>query len=677
MLCCLKPSLQNPFLQTAYCLIFGGKLYSMIKKLFGACLLLACASPSFSQQADSFATNYYPHDLFGPFFYPPANNSTRSADGSPGPAYWQNKADYIITATLNDAADEITASVAITYKNNSPHSLAYLWLYLNQNLFNKESRGFKRLPAQGASRYGDVTSSVEGGFTISSVKLNGSAADYTITDTRMQLHLKDAMKPNGDAVKIQIDYSFKIPADGADRFGIQPTTNGNIYTIAQWYPIMCVYDDTEGWNTLPYLGAGEFYNEYGDFDFTIKAPAGHVVVASGELQNPTEVFTPEQVQRLEEAKKSDKTVIIRTDKDVFNAPRTDGWKSWHFKMANTRDVAWASSRAFMLDGAKINLPSGKTALALSAYPVESKSSKSWGRSTEYAKGSIENYSRRWLEYPYPVAVNVASHVNGMEYPGIVFCPYTAAGSGLFGVTDHEFGHTWFPMIVGSNERKYGWMDEGFNSFINSLSDDDFNKGEYKKQAREMTGLSGYLFGDGTEPILSTPDGMREMNIGKTLYYKPAAGLNLLRDEIVGEKRFDYAFRQYIEKWAYKHPTPWDFFRAMDNGTGESLSWFWKAWFIENYRLDQTVLSVVYANNSPEYGAYVTVANLDQMAMPLVLQYETESGKKERMKFPVEIWNNTASFKIKLPTTEKITKLVIDPDKSFPDMNYINNIWIAK
>ena len=651
----------------------------MYKKLLIACCCLLSFTLSFSQQADSFATNYYPHDLFGPLFYSPANNVTRSADGTPGKGYWQNKADYNIATTLNDVTNEITASVTITYKNNSPQSLSFLWLYLDQNLFTKQSRGFFRLPADGRSRYGDAALDYQGGYNISSVKLNDSPADFVIIDTRMQLRLKNAMKPNGDAVKIKIDYSFKIPDDGADRFGIQPTLNGNIYTIAQWYPRMCVYDDVEGWNTLPFLGAGEFYLEYGDFDFTITAPASHIVVASGELQNPAEVLTATQQQRLEEAKKSDKTIMIRTAEEVTDAssrPKAAAL-SWHFKMNNARDVSWASSKAFMWDAAKINLPSGKTALAMSVYPTESKKSSSWGRSTEYAKGTIENYSRRWFEYPYPVAVNVASHVNGMEYPGIVFCPYSAGGGSLFGVTDHEFGHTWFPMIVGSNERKYGWMDEGFNTFINSLSDDDFNKGEYKKETRPMVVLAGYLFGDGTEPIMTTPDAVKESNISKTLYYKPAAGLGLLRDRLVGEKRFDYAFRQYIEKWAFKHPTPWDFFRAMDNGLGEDFSWFWKSWYVENYKLDQTVLSVVYPDNNPALGAFVTVANLDQMAMPLILQYETADGKKEIIKLPVEIWNNTASFKVKLPTTEKITKVVVDPDKVFPDVHYENNIWSGK
>ena len=634
---------------------------------------------SFAQQADSFASNYYYHDLFSPLFYPPANNTTRSADGTPGHQYWQNRADYTITASLDDIKNEITASVVITYKNNSPKPLSFVWLQLDQNLFNKKSRGALRLPVDGQSRYGDANTAFDGGYTLSSVKVNGNDADYVITDTRMQLRLKDAMKPAGDEVKIKIDYSFKIPQDGSDRMGIQPTKNGNIYTIAQWYPRMCVYDDVEGWNTLPYLGGGEFYCEYGDFDFTITAPSTHIVVAGGELLNAAEVLTATELKRYEEAKTSDKVIEIRSFKEVtdLSLRLKSPTLSWHFKMTNARDVAWASSKAFMWDAAKMNLPSGKTALAQSVYPTESWDKRSWARGTEYVKGSIENYSKRWFEYPYPAAVNVASHINGMEYPGIVFCPYTAKGSSLFGVTDHEFGHTWFPMVVGSNERKYGWMDEGFNQFINGISKGDFNKGEYQVVERSLGVVAPYYFGDGTETIMSTPDGMKESNIGRTLYYKPAAGLALLRNQLVGEKRFDYAFKQYIQKWAYKHPTPWDFFRSMDNALGEDLSWFWKSWYIENWRLDQAILSVSYVDGNPANGAFVTVANLDQMVMPLIVEYETADGKTERVKYPVEIWSNTSSFKIKLPSKEKITKVVIDPDKVFPDMNFVNNVWTGK
>ncbi|HNP54976.1 MAG TPA: M1 family aminopeptidase, partial [Ferruginibacter sp.] len=245
---------------------------------------------------------------------------------------------------------------------------------------------------------------------------------------------------------------------------------------------------------------------------------------------------------------------------------------------------------------------------------------------------------------------------------------------LFGVTDHEFGHTWFPMIVGSNERKYGWMDEGFNTFINSLADDDFNKGEYKNPPVNMTEIAPYMFGPTSETILKTPDAMNEFNIGLALYYKPGMGLELLRNVILGPDRFDYAFRSYINNWAYKHPTPWDFFRAMNNAAGDDLSWFWKGWFIENYKLDQSVQSVEYVDRDFSKGAKVSLLNKEKMAMPLTLQYETISGKTEKLQLPVEIWNNTAIHTVLLPTKEPLRSVVIDPDGLLPDMNRSNNKW---
>ncbi len=651
-----------------------------MRKHFVVIILLLFSTLSIvAQIRDSFDTKYVAKDLFSPLFYPAGGTITRSSDGTPNIAYWQNRADYQITASLNDVTNEIKGTVTITYKNNSPHSLPFLWLQLDQNLFNKESRGQARMPVDSRSRYGDSKSDFNGGYKISSVKLDDNVADFVITDTRMQVRLKNPLKPGGATTKIVIDYAFTLPEYGADRCGILSTAKGNIYAVAQWYPRMCVYDDVQGWNTLPYLGPSEFYLEYGDFDVMLTAPASHILVASGELQNPVETLTPLQFKRWEEAKKSNKTVMLRSEKEVSDAdsrPKV-ATVTWHYKINNARDFSWASSRSFIWDAAKINLPSGKACLAMSVYPAESKGIKGWGRATEYTKGSIENYSKRWLEYPYPVATNVASNVGGMEYPGIVFCGYKAENDQLFGVTDHEFGHTWFPMIVGSNERKYGWMDEGFNTFINSLADDDFNNGEYKNYSADMTQVAEYMFNPGTEPVMSTPDAMKESNIGVALYFKPGYGLELLRNQVIGPDRFDYAFKNYIQQWAYKHPTPWDFFKSMDNGTGEDLSWFWKAWFLENYRLDQSILSVEYENSNVAQGTYVTIANLDQMAMPVVLEYETLSGKKDRIKLPVEVWNNTASWKQKLPTKEKVTKITIDPDHVFPDMNFGNNTWISK
>ena len=652
----------------------------MTKKFFSVCSLLLLSLLSFAQDDDKTASKYDPHALFSPLFYPVGGTISRAATGEPNVGYWQNKADYEIAATINDASNEINASVTITYRNNSPHVLPYLWLQLDQNLFNKESRGQARMPVGSRSRYGDSKSTFSGGYKIKSVKVGGekTAANYLVNDTRMQIRLADAVKPGGDVVKITIVYSFTMPEYGADRCGILKTKNGNIFAVAQWYPRMCVFDDIQGWNTLPYLGPSEFYLEYGNFDVTITAPSSHIVVCSGELQNETEVLTRDQVNRLAEARKSDQTVMIRTESEV-NDPTSrpsKGTLTWHYKMSNARDVSWASSKAFIWDAAKINLPSGKTSLAMSVYPAESAGQKGWGRATEFTKGSIENYSKRWFEFPYPVATNVASNVGGMEYPGIVFCGWKAEGEGLFGVTDHEFGHTWFPMIVGSNERKYGWMDEGFNTFINSLADDDFNNGEYKGEPIKMDGTAQYMFGKNTEPILTAPDAMREANIGIALYFKPGYGLELLRNQILGPDRFDYAFKTYIKNWAFKHPTPWDFFRSMENASGEDLGWFWKEWFLENYKLDQAIESVKYEKNVPANGATVTIVNLDQMAMPVILAYETKSGVKGEIKLPVEIWNNTNTWKVKLPVREELITVEIDPQKVFPDMNFENNVWKA-
>jgi hypothetical protein len=640
-------------------------------------LIFFVAGFSFGQNTSA----YDHHDLFNPNFYPSSVNEYRAADGQPGTKYWTNKASYKINATLNDVSDAITGNVTITYTNNSPQTLDYLWLYLDQNLFNLDSRGQAKMPATGRSRYGDVNSTFDGGFKIQSVtlissekgKMSSSEIHPIISDTRMQVRLAKPLL-HGTTVNLRIDYSFLIPTAGSDRMGIQITKNGKIYSIAQWYPRMCVYDDIEGWNTLPYLGAGEFYLDYGDFDYSITAPSNLIVVGSGELQNPNEVMTSTEIKRMAQAKQSDKTVMIRTAEEVTipSSRPEKGNITWHFKLKNARDVSWAASKAFIWDAARINLPSGKKGLAMSVYPVESNGNNAWERSTEYTKASIEGYSKRWFEYPYVNATNVACNVNGMEYPGIVFCNSRSKGSSLWGVTDHEFGHTWFPMIVGSNERKYGWMDEGFNTFINGLSTEDFNKGEYSERNRATN--YKYMFNKNSETVMTTPDALREANIGLALYYKPGYALALLRNEILGPDRFDYAFRGYISEWAFKHPTPWDFFRTIENIAGEDLGWFWKGMFIENYKLDQAITGVTYLNDNPANGGLVQIQNLDQMAMPIYLQYETVSGKTGMIKIPVEVWQNGDTWSQKLDTKESLKSVTIDPFHVFPDINTDNNTW---
>ncbi len=635
---------------------------------------------SFQAMAQDVTSKYDYNEAFGPNFYTNTGTPYRAASGKPGHMYWQNAASYNIKAELNDQTDRIKGSVNITYTNNSPEDLAFIWLQLDQNLFNSESIGQATIPLSD-SRYGTASSEFEGGYKLSNLRVGNQTTtpSYKVVDTRMRLDLATPLKANGGQISFSMDFEFSIPEYGADRMGILPTQNGKIYAVAQWYPRVAVFDDIQGWNTLPYTGPGEFYLEFGDYHVEITAPSNHVVVMGGELLNPSEVWTPTQLERYSEAHKSNKTVLIRSEAEVSGKKDRPIGKNltWKFKLSNAHDIAWASSPAFIVDGAKINLPSGNTALALSAYPYESNGGNAWERSTEYTKASIEHYSEKWLEYPYPVAVNVASNVGGMEYPAISFCGYKAKAGSLWGVTDHEFGHNWFPMIVGSNERLHGWMDEGFNTFINNISTKMFNKGEYAVRRGSRNALTRAMFNPNLEPIVNSPQTMKERNIGYLLYYKPAYALQLLREEIIGEERFDQAFSNYIRYWAYKHPTPTDFFRTIENETGENLNWFWRGMFFNNWQMDQAITEVRYIELDPAKGAIVTVANLDKLPMPIELRATTETGKIIDIKLPVEVWERNKTWTFKLPSTEKLKQVELDPRSVYPDMNPDNNIWLAK
>ena len=656
--------------------------YSKIKGI--AVFLLTVAN--LSAQQTPVTSNYDYQAAFGPNFYSKNTTETRSASGQPGPEYWQNKANYELTASLNENNSEITGTEILTYTNNSPDKLNFLWLSLDQNLFKADSRGNAIIPLSG-SRNGAAGEILDGGFKIKSVsllitkkgKLEELVPQFLINDTRLQIMLPEELKDNGGTIKLKIAYSFISPKYGSDRMGILDTKNGKIFSVAQWYPRMCVYDDVSGWNTLPYTGPGEFYLEYGNFDVKITAPASHIVVCSGELLNPSEVYTAEQQQRWATAAKSDKTLLIRSADEVTNPSSRPTGKTtltWHFKMTNTRDVSWASSAAFIIDAAIINLPSGKKSVAISAYPIESNGSNAWQRSTEYTKACIENYSKQWFEYPYPTAINVASNVGGMEYPGIVFCGYKNKRDDLWDVTDHELGHNWFPMIVGSNERLFAWMDEGFNTFINSISAVDFNNGEYKSTKRDKHRSADRMTAPELETVMTAPDNMKENNTATLNYSKPSDALVLLREQILGAARFDYAFKTYVARWAFKHPQPDDFFRTMENVAGEDLNWFWRGWFTNNWRLDQGIRTVLYSKNDPSQGVIITIDNLDKMAMPVVLDIKTKSGTVMRMHLPVEIWMRNKSWTFKANTNEEIESVTLDPDHVFPDYNSTNDIWTA-
>ncbi|MFT3795986.1 M1 family metallopeptidase [Flavobacterium sp.] len=654
-----------------------------MKNIFAKAALVAslCGISNLIAQSGN-VSKYNYQETFSPLFYTKNGSDTRTASGQPGEKYWQNRADYELTATLDDQKNEITGAAVLTYTNNSPENLPFLWMHVDQNLFAADSRGNAVIPL-GGSRNGARGQAFDGGHKIKSVKLVSNSGEtdlkYAIYDTRMQVFLPSEVKANGGSVKIKMEFSFVSPVYGSDRMGILETKNGKIYSVAQWYPRVCVFDDVKGWNTNPYLGAGEFYLEYGDYDITINAPYKHLVVCSGELLNAPDVYTFEQQRRWTAAAASDKTVSIRSANEVNNSasrPAGKSMLSWRFKLKNARDATWASSAAFVMDAAKINLPSGKKSMAISVYPVESDGQKAWGRATEYTKTSIEYYSKTWFEYPYPAAVNVASVAGGMEYPGMVFCGWEAKGEDLWGVTDHEFGHTWFPMIVGSNERQFGWMDEGFNWFINSLSSVDFNKGEYKRPTTDMQKASLYMTDPNLETVMVAPDGMKESSIGVLCYYKPAEGLTMLREQVLGKERFDLAFRTYISRWAFKHPTPDDFYRTIENVVGEDLGWFWRGWFLNNWRLDQGIASVKYVKNDASKGVLITIDNLEKMAMPVQLDIKLKNGKTERVNLPVEVWQRNKSWTFRHPSTSEIESITIDPKHVFPDFNPTNNSWTA-
>jgi hypothetical protein len=410
-----------------------------------------------------------------------------------------------------------------------------------------------------------------------------------------------------------------------------------------------------------------------------------IVAGSGELANPDEVLNAEERARLARARQSDATVMIRTPEEVPPAtkPLATTTRTWRFHMDHTRDVAFSASRAFVWDAARINLPGGKTALAESVYPVESAGAPAWGRSTEYLKDAIEHFSARWFPYPWPNAINIAGPASGMEYPGVLFDGIGDKGAVLFWITAHEIGHSWFPMIVGFDERRNAWMDEGFNTFIDVYESDDFAKGVYgpKRDSEYAPSKTGGtpaeqlapLLADREAPVIMTrADAIREKYRHPVTYFKSAYGLTLLREDILGPQRFDHAFRKFIADWAYKHPKPSDFFRAMESEGGEDLSWFWRGWYFQNWALDLAVTGVKYVEDNPAVGAEITVENHDQLVLPATLRVTYADGKTVDLRVPAETWMQGASHVFVVPGGGPVKEATIDPDRRLPDRDRANN-----
>src|SRR5213596_1834504 len=597
----------------------------------------------------------------------PTPTLIREGSGRAGPRYWQQRADYTIHASLDTATHTIAASETIRYTNNSPDTLTYLWLQLDQNIYRAASRGAAINPTD--ARF--AGSGFEGGYTIQyirAVRRAGQAAGKmplatADNGTMLRVDLDRPLAPGGRA-ELELGYRFEVPEHGSDRMGRERFPGGWLYEVAEWYPRLAVYDDVRGWNTEQYLGQGEFYLEYGDFDVAITVPRRYVVAATGTLLNPAEVLTAAQRERLARAIRSDSGVaIIARGEAGTPAARPAGAAptlTWRFAAKNVRDVAWAAAPNFIWDA------SGWNGILMQAYYAP-EANPDWSHAIGMVRHSIKHYSEKWFPYPYPTAINIAGPVGGMEYPMIVFCGDRASGRGLFGVTTHELGHEWFPMTVGSNERLYAWMDEGFNTFINIYSTCAF----YHDTTSGRTTIDQWsqFAGSGQDvPSMLAADRISGDFLGAAAYSKPAVGLFVLRHHILDDStRFDAAFREYVRRWAFKHPTPADLFRSMEDGLGEDLSWFWRGWFYRNDVVDQALDSVVVRPDSTgQKMARVYLSSPGALPMPLELRLTYANGASEEVRLPVEVWYLGNAYVYERPVNADVVKVEVDPAHDFPD-----------
>lgn len=652
-----------------------------------ALALGGCSSTSIADDAESgprasgtgapaFAAETPTADAFRPLDLP-TGGMVRTASGDRGPGYWQQRADYAIEAVLDPDEKTLAGKATLRYVNASPEPLAHLWLHVEQNLFAPESLGAKAFP--GDARYGNTEGSL-GGMALESIKIAGKAAPFRIYDTLAKVDLPAVLAPMGGVVELEIRWTVRLPEDGSDRMGFDDAAGGTIFLVAQWFPSVVKFDDVRGWNTLPYLGPGEFYTDFGDYDVAITVPRSHLVAATGVLQNPDETLTKTQIERLSAAAKSRSTSYIVTPEEAgTKAARPDGGPSctWRFKAADCRTFAFASSASFLWDAAATD-----GVLCQSFYPREAL--PAWSRSTDHLCFSLEHYGAKWRPYPYPVATNVNGRVGGMEYPMIVFCSERKDEEELWLVTTHEIGHTWFPMMVNTDERRHAWMDEGFNTFMNWYA--TLARFPDRGDAQPFKGLLPGWF-DGPKFLAhltsadrvasdTPPDRMASRLVGLTQYGKPAVGLVLLREEILGPERFDAAFRRYIERWKFASPQPADFFRSMEDAAGVDLAWFWRGWFLETGFLDQAIESggmVREPDGAEEFGVVVT--HRGALVMPAVVRFLFADGAVTTKTIPIEAFaaGRSPSVRVRYPADRRLTQVVIDPDGRFPDVDRSNNV----
>ena len=608
---------------------------------------------------------FAPLDLAAPNIY-------RAASGAPGPKYWQNRADYDIKASLDTTTKALAGSLRLRYTNNSPDTLRFIWLQLEQNAFKDKSLNSYIFPQD--SRFG--ARGFEGGDVIERFDqvLGGArrvALKRRTNETVMKVDLAEPLAP-GRAATFDVAWRFLVPEHGADRMG----RDGSLYELAQWYPRVAVYDDVRGWNIEPYLGQGEFYLEYGDYTVEITVPTGYIVASTGMLTNQREVLTPTQIARLAQAVKSPTTVNVVTLDEIRSGaarPKAKGSTlTWKFAAKNVRDVAWAASPEYIWDA------SGWNGILAQAFYRPS-AIEPWKDAADQTRMSIDEYSTRWFKYPWPQMSAVEGPISGMEYPMLVMEAKSDDKYDLYNVVTHEIGHNWFPMLVGSNERVHMWQDEGFNTFINTFSEGRRypERGDQMTRAHEERRyVEAAMKANSDKTVDVMPDRIDPRMLGIASYVKPSVGLQLLRQEIMGPEAFDDAFRTYIQRWAFKHPTPTDFYRTMEDVGGRRLDWFWREWFKENPHFDQAIDTVLTRQTGDVQQVVVAFGNRARGVLPIHARFTFSDGSTERYDYPAEVWStNTTRYVRQYAFSGKtLRRIELDPDERLVDIDRTNNGW---
>ncbi len=687
----------------------------------------------------------------------PTPNTTRNASGAPGKDYWQQKADYKIDIVLDDQDQSISGKETIIYHNQSPDDLEYLWLQLEQNAREKDSdlemtRSWEYKDSLEAHRLLEFVDDHDGGFKILSVTDAGNQdLPYTINKTMMRINLKEPLK-SGEKISFNIDFSYNINDRMKDEYrgelgrsGYEyfPEDGNYSYTIAQFYPRMAVYDDVEGWQNKQFLGDGEFALPFGDFEVSITVPSDFIVGATGELDNAQEVLTEEQYSRFQKSKETfDDPVLIVTEKEAIKneKSRSEDSKTWVFKADDVRDFAFAASRKYIWDALAVKLENG-TSLAMSFFPKEG--NPLWEEySTRAVAHTLEVYSKYTIDYPYPVAISVHAASVGMEYPMICFNFGRPEPDGsyteslkyrMIGVIIHEVGHNFFPMIINSDERQWTWMDEGLNSFVQYLAQKEWSD-DFPHRRGPAKDIVPYMRGDKglSRPIMTNSEQL--LQFGNNAYAKPATALNILREVVMGPELFDYAFKKYSERWAFKHPSPADFFRTMEDASAVDLDWFWRGWFYTTDYVDVSLDNVKWFRmmteeegletrnvkvrdqdlgggvkefaeeaetfvfkNSETKGFKEFKNNLDNeqvkqalegknfyeltftnqggLVSPIIIEWIYDDGTKELEKLPAEIWRRNEKEVKKVFIKEKqVVNINVDPFEMTADVEVENNVF---